>query len=216
MKPALDRPNLEIITDALVEKIVFDPRYESRLVTNGVQYIKNGEHYIARARREVVICAGAFQSPQILELSGIGSRSILNSHGIECLYDNPNIGGLANNPFSCIISLAKKQQRTYKITSISVHLLKPVTTFKPTTPPVVILPSLKKQDMPMNTTTAVHSPKAQPTVSPTSLSPSSLHPPKQPLSGPSSPPHRRQPRASKLNTPSSPKTSSPPQARPSS
>ena len=110
LKPALGRPNLDIITNAVVEKLVFDTRYESDLVTNGVQYIKNGQHYIARARREVVICAGAFQSPQILELSGIGSKSILNSHGIECLYDNPNIGGLTNTPFSCFLSLKTKNQ----------------------------------------------------------------------------------------------------------
>lgn len=92
LKPAMDRPNVEIITDALVEKIVFDPRYQSGLVANGVQYIKSGQQYIAKARREVIICAGAFQSPQIFELSGIGSKSILDSHGIVCLYDNPNVG----------------------------------------------------------------------------------------------------------------------------
>ncbi len=98
LKPALKRQNIELITDALVEKLIFNGRIESDLVATGVQYVKNGQRYTAKARREIVICAGAFKSPQILELSGIGGKSLLNSHGIECLLDNPSIGGLNHCP----------------------------------------------------------------------------------------------------------------------
>lgn len=214
LKPAMDRPNVEIITDALVEKIVFDPRYQSGLVANGVQYIKSGQQYIAKARREVIICAGAFQSPQIFELSGIGSKSILDSHGIVCLYDNPNVGGLTISP-SGFFAFTKRQQRTYKTTSISVPQSRSTMAFKQTTLLVGILPSPKEPERPMNTTTAVHSLKAQPIVSPTSPSPSSRHPPKSTLSAPSSPAHPKHPHTSKPNTPSSPTIFSRPQARPS-
>jgi choline dehydrogenase-like flavoprotein len=94
LTPALTRPNLEIVTDALVEKVVFDTSSGSDLVATGVQYLKDGQRHIARVGREVVVCAGTLKSPQILELSGLGSKSLLEQHDIPCLFDNANIGGL--------------------------------------------------------------------------------------------------------------------------
>lgn len=97
--PAKDRPNLHVTTDALVEKILLehidDPTInndDDRYSASIVQYMHEGQVKMAKANKEVILCAGAIQSPQILELSGIGDRKLLESHGIKVLIDNPNVG----------------------------------------------------------------------------------------------------------------------------
>lgn len=97
--PAKDRLNLHVITDALVEKILLEHIDDStinnddgRYSANIVQYVHEGQVKTVKANKEVVLCAGAIQSPQILELSGIGDRALLESHGIKVLIDNPNVG----------------------------------------------------------------------------------------------------------------------------
>lgn len=78
LHPALTRPNLQVITDALVTRILFDG---SRAI--GVEYEKGNELSQLLADREVLICAGAYNSPQILMLSGIGVAAELQAYGIE-------------------------------------------------------------------------------------------------------------------------------------
>ncbi|KAI0630490.1 GMC oxidoreductase [Trametes polyzona] len=90
-EPVAHRPNLVLITGALVSKVVFD-KGTSPLVATGVEFIKDGKAYIAAARKEVILSAGSFQSPQLLELSGIGNKEILSKHGIETLIDLPSVG----------------------------------------------------------------------------------------------------------------------------
>jgi len=51
-----------------------------------------GKTHVARANREVILCSGAIQSPQLLQLSGIGPSALLKSHGIECIADLPRVG----------------------------------------------------------------------------------------------------------------------------
>ena len=87
LTPNLDRPNLHIITKAFVQKIDI----ENKKAT-GVTYKKSNALISLKARKEVIVSAGALQSPQILMLSGIGSADMLKHHGIEPLLDNPNIG----------------------------------------------------------------------------------------------------------------------------
>lgn len=100
--PVADRPNLHLLTESLVEKIIFD-KSESDVVATGVQFIHNGRSEVREARMEVLLCAGAFQSPQLLELSGIGSSKLLKSHGIDVLVENPNVGeNLQDHPLSGI------------------------------------------------------------------------------------------------------------------
>jgi choline dehydrogenase-like flavoprotein len=60
--------------------------------TTGVVYIHDGQKYTVTVRREVVVCGGTIASPQILELSGIGDRQILETAGVECLVDLPAVG----------------------------------------------------------------------------------------------------------------------------
>ncbi|KAL4910562.1 hypothetical protein BDW74DRAFT_184442 [Aspergillus multicolor] len=88
----LGRKNLRIVTGALVSGIVFDRADGSEVTATGVQFIKDGETYTVAVSREVIMAAGAFQTPQILELSGIGRAGRLREHGIECVVDLPTVG----------------------------------------------------------------------------------------------------------------------------
>ncbi len=87
LKPALRRPNLTLLTEATATRVVFDGQ---RAV--GVEFIQLGQRRVVRARREVVLCGGAINSPQLLMLSGIGDREQLAPHGIDVLADAPDVG----------------------------------------------------------------------------------------------------------------------------
>ncbi len=87
LRPAKRRGNLHVETSALAENILFEGR---RAV--GVQYRQAGASRTARARREVLISGGAFNSPQLLQLSGIGPAELLRQHGIEVVLDAQGVG----------------------------------------------------------------------------------------------------------------------------
>lgn len=87
LRPALRRANLRLITGALVQRITFDGTRAS-----GVTYTHGGSEHTAQAAGEVVLCAGAVASPMILQRSGIGAGSLLQSHGIDTVIDQPNVG----------------------------------------------------------------------------------------------------------------------------
>ena len=91
-KPHADRPNFKVLTEAQATKMLFKDPKELPLRAKGVEFLANGKKYTASAKQEVIISAGAFQSPHLLELSGIGGKSLLGKHGIEVLYENPNVG----------------------------------------------------------------------------------------------------------------------------
>ena len=91
--PAAGRPNLHLITEAMVQKIVLEHgKHGGEARATGVAYTKDSDAYTVFARREVIMAAGVYQTPQLLELSGIGSKSLLEKHGIECVVDNPYVG----------------------------------------------------------------------------------------------------------------------------
>jgi choline dehydrogenase-like flavoprotein len=86
------RPNLRVLTEAFVEKVVLEENKGSVEAT-GVQFVgKDGTRRVMFSRREVILAAGAFKTPQILELSGIGSSELLTSHGIPVFIDNADVG----------------------------------------------------------------------------------------------------------------------------
>ena len=87
LKPILNRPNLTAVTEAHVTKVVLEG---DRAVA--VVYGRRGKRIQARARKEIILSAGAFQSPQILMLSGIGASDQLGIHGIDCLHELPGVG----------------------------------------------------------------------------------------------------------------------------
>ncbi len=84
---ARKRPNLRIITEALVTRIEFQGREAS-----GVRYERGGETHLAAARCEVVLCAGAIASPQILQLSGIGPADLLRQIGVPVVHELKGVG----------------------------------------------------------------------------------------------------------------------------
>ncbi|KAG8527837.1 uncharacterized protein KY384_006753 [Bacidia gigantensis] len=91
-EPVANRPNLHVITNALVSNIVFDGAQADKLTATGLNFSVNGQSYIANATKEVILSGGTMNSPQILELSGIGDPNILTKYGIEVKIDNPNVG----------------------------------------------------------------------------------------------------------------------------
>jgi len=85
--PNLGRPSLQVISKALTRKVLFENR-----VATGVEIERGGKVETVKARREVILCAGAINSPQILMLSGIGGAEHLKSLGIDVLKDAPDMG----------------------------------------------------------------------------------------------------------------------------
>jgi len=88
LRPALARPNCRLRTHALVRRV----RFAGRRAT-GVEYEAGGRLFVATARREVILSAGAVNSPQILQLSGVGPGALLQRFGVEIVLDNRNVGG---------------------------------------------------------------------------------------------------------------------------
>lgn len=87
LHPALRRPNLTLKTHARATEILFaGPR------ATGVRYLQEGKLREAHADAEVILCGGSVQSPQLLQLSGIGPAALLGCHGIEVRYDAPGVG----------------------------------------------------------------------------------------------------------------------------
>ena len=87
LREASKRRNLEIVTEAIVARVTFDGSAAS-----GVEYLHRGQRVQAKAAREVLVCAGAIQSPQVLELSGIGQAARLQELGIPVVADLPAVG----------------------------------------------------------------------------------------------------------------------------
>lgn len=87
LDPVRDRPNLRVVTGAEVETLSMN----EDLVT-GVRYRHGGKTHHARADGEVILCAGAVNTPKILELSGIGRGEVLQAHGIDTAHDLPGVG----------------------------------------------------------------------------------------------------------------------------
>lgn len=87
LKKARHRRCLHIETNALVTRLLFDG---VRCI--GIAYRKDGKEIVARCNKEVLLCAGAVQSPQILELSGIGNPEVIKKFGIPVLLNNKEVG----------------------------------------------------------------------------------------------------------------------------
>jgi choline dehydrogenase len=87
LRPALRRGQVRVETAALAQRVLFEGH---RAV--GVEYKQNGVTQVARARREVLVCSGAYNSPQLLQLSGVGPAELLKQHGIDVVMDAPGVG----------------------------------------------------------------------------------------------------------------------------
>lgn len=87
LTPNLKRPNLTVITRATTQRILLEDRKAVGVLAN-----VDGQNKEIKAHREVILCAGAFGSPQILQLSGIGSGAMLQSKGISLVHELPGVG----------------------------------------------------------------------------------------------------------------------------
>lgn len=87
LRPAMTRPNLTVHTNALAHRVVVEKGRARWLV-----YERRGEIHEARCEREIVLCAGAFNSPHLLLLSGIGPADELREVGVEPVHDLPGVG----------------------------------------------------------------------------------------------------------------------------
>ena len=87
LRPAKGRKNLCVETSALAQRIIFEGRR-----ARAVEYRQNGTLRSARARKEVLVSGGAYNSPQLLQLSGIGPAELLKRHGIDLVLDAPGVG----------------------------------------------------------------------------------------------------------------------------
>ncbi len=92
LRPAKKRENLTIWTEAQVEKLTFEKGEDGALRCVGGKVHREGKPVEVTAGKEVVLSAGAVNSPQILQLSGIGPAALLKEHGIEVVMDQPYVG----------------------------------------------------------------------------------------------------------------------------
>lgn len=91
-RPVASRPNLLVLKSAEVQEILLVKDSDSDWKAEGIRFVRDRAEYSAFASREVIISAGSVQSPQILELSGVGSSAILSAAGVDVKVDNPNVG----------------------------------------------------------------------------------------------------------------------------
>jgi choline dehydrogenase-like flavoprotein len=87
LHPVMARKNLTVLTKAQATKVLFDGKRAT-----GVAYRQAGSDKQVMARREVVLCGGAFNSPQLLQLSGVGRREDIEPHGIKMVHALPGVG----------------------------------------------------------------------------------------------------------------------------
>jgi choline dehydrogenase-like flavoprotein len=103
LRPAMQRPNLRVVTGALTEKVLFEDR---RAV--GVAFRRDGQLSTARAAREVILCGGTVNSPQLLMLSGIGPQDHLAQFGFPVVHHLPGVGQSLQDHYSAPIKLRCK------------------------------------------------------------------------------------------------------------
>ena len=104
LAPVRDRNNLKVVSEALATRILFDGRRAT-----GVEYDVGGATCIAIANAEVIVASGAFNSPQLLQLSGLGPAELLRSHGIPVVADLPGVGADLNDHYFTRIILRCKE-----------------------------------------------------------------------------------------------------------
>ena len=112
LHPALARGNVTLMTDTLVLRVEVEA---GRVV--GVRCERGGSTLQLRATREVILCAGAIQSPQILLLSGIGPASQLQSLGIPVVHDLPGVGRNLHDHLACPVLMSTKNPTSYGISA---------------------------------------------------------------------------------------------------
>ena len=107
LHPVLNRPNLMVQTEAQASHLIFEGNRVS-----GVAYLQNGRPHQANVRREIILCGGAINSPQLLLLSGIGRGDHLQTMGIPTLVDLPGVGQNLQDHLDIPLAIAAKEPIT--------------------------------------------------------------------------------------------------------
>lgn len=110
LHPVMKRPNLSVITGAHATRILFQGKRAS-----GVTYRLGREDKKVEARREVILCGGAFNTPQLLQLSGIGRPEDIKKHGIAMLHELPGVGQNLQDHLDFILSYKSKDTDNFGI-----------------------------------------------------------------------------------------------------
>jgi len=100
LKPARSRANLHVVSEALATRLLFDGKRAT-----GIEYTVGNDKRIAHANVEVLAAGGTFNSPQLLQLSGLGPAELLRSHGIPVVADLPGVGASLNDHYVIRITL---------------------------------------------------------------------------------------------------------------
>ncbi len=104
LRPALGRPNLKVEVHALAQRILMEGRRAS-----GIEYRRNGLAHTARAEREVILCGGVINTPQLLMLSGVGDGDELERHGIAVKAALPGVGLNLQDHVSVILMYHRRE-----------------------------------------------------------------------------------------------------------
>ncbi len=119
LHPALNRPNLTLRADAPVARILVESGAATGVAIRPVS--AGGETRTLRARREVILCAGAVQSPQILMLSGIGDGEELGHHDIQVRQHLPGVGGNYHDHLAISILMETRNTLSYGLSLRTAH-----------------------------------------------------------------------------------------------
>lgn len=128
LHPVMDRANLTVITGAHATKVLFQGKRAT-----GVAYRKGGQDLTVNAGREVILCGGAFNSPQLLQLSGVGRAEDITPHGIGMVHELPGVGQNLQDHLDFTLAYKSKDRDNFGISLPgSVNLLKHINDWRKT------------------------------------------------------------------------------------
>ena len=111
LHPVMDeRSNLTVLTKVRAERVLFDGKRAT-----GVAYRQKGKSQQVRAKREVILCGGAFGSPQLLQLSGVGRSEDITRHGIDMVHELPGVGQNLQDHLDFILAWKSKDTDNFGI-----------------------------------------------------------------------------------------------------
>jgi choline dehydrogenase len=116
LRPAMKRPNLQVLIGAQVKRVMFDGKRAT-----GVEFWHHEDDAVATARHEIILASGAIGSPQLLQLSGIGPAELLRDHGIPVVHDLKGVGENLQDHLQ--VRLAFKVRNTVTLNEMSQSLL---------------------------------------------------------------------------------------------
>lgn len=120
LHPVMDRPNLTVLTKAHATRVLFEGKRAT-----GVAYRQGGQEKQVTAKREVILCGGAFNSPQLLQLSGVGRAEDIEPHGITLVHELPGVGQNLQDHLDFTLAYKSKDRDNFGISLPgSVSLLK--------------------------------------------------------------------------------------------